>query len=70
MNVTKVEKIWLITTIVLFLLYNIPGVPMYGNDNGLLVHGILTVIPLWIVSYVGMTKIYKIYKLREIKEDK
>lgn len=30
-----------------------------------LVHAALTVLPLWIVVYIGLSRVYKIYKLRD-----
>lgn len=30
-------------------------------------HAALTVIPLWIAVYIGMHRVYKVYKLRETK---
>lgn len=69
MKVTKTEKIWLLIVTVLYLLYNLPGVPAYNEAVPTLVHGALTVIPIWVVIYVGMAKVYKIYKLRDEDEE-
>lgn len=65
MKLTKTEKIWMIVTTVLYILYNLPGVPPYGEAVPTLVHAALTVLPLWIVVYIGLSRVYKIYKLRE-----
>lgn len=65
MKLTKTEKIWMIVTTVLYILYNIPGVPPYGEAVPTLVHAALTVLPLWIVVYIGLSRVYKIYKLRD-----
>lgn len=65
MRVTKTEKIWLIVVTALFVLYNLPGVPPYGEAIPTLVHAALTVIPLWIAVYVGMHKVYKAYRLKD-----
>lgn len=48
------EKRWAAATIFLFLLYNLPGVPTYGDAAGLAIHGILTVVPLWVITYAGL----------------
>ncbi len=65
MKVTKTEKIWLVIVAAFYLLYNLPGIPAYNEAVPTLVHAALTVIPLWIVVYVGMHRVYKIYALRE-----
>ena len=65
MKLTKTEKIWMIVTLIFYVLYNLPGVPPYGESVPTLVHAALTVIPLWIVVYVGLSRVYKIYKLRD-----
>ena len=46
MKLTKTEKIWMIVTAVLYILYNLPGVPPYGEAVPTLVHAALTVLPL------------------------
>ena len=65
MKITKAEKIWLALTVVFYILYNLPGVPPYGEAVPTIIHALLTVLPLWIIAYAGMTRIYKIYKLRD-----
>jgi hypothetical protein len=50
----KTEKWWLILVILFYLLYNLPGIPSYGNIRGALLHGVLTLVPLWISIYVGL----------------
>lgn len=65
MKVTKAEKIWLFLTVLFYGLYNFPGLPAYGNSKAMGIHAALTLIPIWIVSYGGMHKIYQIYKLKE-----
>ena len=65
MKLTKTEKIWMIVTAVLYILSNLPGVPPYGEAVPTLVHAALTVLPLWIVVYIGLSRVYKIYKLRD-----
>lgn len=69
MKLTKAEKIWLIVVVVLFALYNLPFVPAYGSAMGLLVHGALTVIPLWIAVYIGMRVVFRQYPIKKGKGD-
>lgn len=71
MKVTKTEMIWLIATVLFYVLYNLPGVPALLDSKGMAVHGILTVVPLWFIAYIGMTKVYSLYKIKdqEKKED-
>ena len=36
-----------------------------------LIHAALTVVPIWVITYIFLPKVYRIYKLRnEKKEDK
>ncbi len=70
MKTTKSERLWLIATAIFYILYNIPGVPAMGDAQGMLVHGVLTVVPLWILAYAGMNRVYKVYKLKEQNKDK
>lgn len=65
MKVTKTEKIWLILTVVFYILYNLPGVPPYNQAIPTLIHALLTVVPIWVITYVGLAKVYRIYKLRD-----
>ncbi len=69
MKVTKTEKIWLIVVTALYALYNFPGLPAYDQAEPMLWHAALTVIPLWIAVYIGMHRVYKVYKLRETKNE-
>ena len=55
----KTEKWWLGLTVLFYALYNLPGVPSYGDARGALIHGALTVIPLWVLAYVGMVTVNK-----------
>lgn len=61
----KTEKVWLILVVLFYVLYNLPGVPAYGDTKGAVIHAVLTVVPLWIIIYVGMAKIFKQQKLKE-----
>jgi membrane protein YdbS with pleckstrin-like domain len=72
MKVTKIEWIWLIVTAVLYIAYNLPGVPAYNQPVATMIHAALTVLPIWVVTYIFLPKVYRVYKLREEekKEDK
>lgn len=65
MKVTKTEKVWLFLVVLFYVLYNIPGVPKYGSTKGALMHGALTIIPLWVIIYFGMFKVFKKLKLKD-----
>ena len=69
MKLTKTEKIWIIVVAAFFILYNIPGVPPYGEPIPTFIHALLTVLPLWISVYIGLAKVYKIYKLRDDEDE-
>jgi hypothetical protein len=64
----KTEKWWLGLTILFYALYNIPGYPAYGDSNAAIWHGILTIVPLWVIVYGGMAMLNKQRKLRRIPE--
>lgn len=70
MRITKSEKLWLALTVIFYALYNLPGVPAMEDAQGLKIHAILTVIPLWILAYAGMKKVYGVYKLKDQKTSK
>ena len=65
MKLTKTEIVWLVLTVVFFVLYNLPGVPGYNDERGLIIHGLLTVLPLWICVYVGLFKVLRKYRLKK-----
>lgn len=65
MKITKMEKIWILLTAIFYVLYNLPGVPKFGDQVGAMVHALLTVVPLWIIVFVGTAKVYKIYALKD-----
>lgn len=65
MKLTKTEKAWLTAVVILYVLYNLPGFPPYGNAKAAIIHGIVTLIPLWISVYIGFFKICKIYRLKK-----
>lgn len=60
----KTEKWWLFLIVLFYALYNLPGVPAYGNANGALLHGALTILPLWVISYGGMVILNQQRKLK------
>ena len=42
-----------------------------GHGEALTIHAALTVLPIWVITYIFLPKVYRIYKLRnEKKEDK
>ncbi|MGB4504101.1 MAG: hypothetical protein WBI44_04320 [Syntrophaceticus sp.] len=61
----KTEKWWLALVVLFYVLYNLPGVPPYGNARAAIIHGALTIIPLWIVIYGGMFILHKQRRLKE-----
>lgn len=69
MKISKTEKIWLLAVFFLYSAYNIPGLPCLGDAKGLLIHGALTIVPLWIVVYVGMRAVNKVYQLKDENTD-
>lgn len=69
MKFTKAEKVWLITVILFYVLYNLPFVPAYDSAIGTLIHGLLTLIPLWISVYVGLFKVLSQEKQNEQKKE-
>ncbi len=68
MKISKAEKIWLIAVIVFYALYNFPFYPAYGNSEGLISHGLLTLIPLWICVFAGVYFVNKSQPLRDEKD--
>ncbi|MGM9612738.1 MAG: hypothetical protein ACI3XZ_04470 [Butyricicoccus sp.] len=64
MKVTKTEKRWLFAVVLFYVLYNLPTVPGYGDPHGLLIHAALTIIPLWVCIYIGLVKVFRIYRIR------
>lgn len=64
MRITKTEKIWLASVVLFYVLFNLPFVPPYDNPVATLVHAAATIVPLWILVYVGLAKVYRVYRLR------
>lgn len=69
MKITRRELIWLLLVTVLFVAYNLHGVPEYLNPNGTILHGCLTLIPMWAVALIGKKLVYDIYEVNEDGED-
>ena len=70
MKISKNEKVWLIVVVILYLLYNLPGFPKYGQPVPTVIHGAITVIAIWIAVYIGLGKVYKEYPLNEEEKNK
>ncbi|MBP1764776.1 MAG: hypothetical protein H6Q65_1834 [Firmicutes bacterium] len=64
----KTEKWWLGLVVLFYALYNIPGLPAYGDSGAAIWHGALTIIPLWIISYGGMVVLNRQRKLKPVKD--
>lgn len=65
MKVTKIEKIWIVLVVLFYIAYNFPGIPALRDSTGMFIHAVLTVVPIWILVYWGMIKVYKQYKLKQ-----
>lgn len=65
----KTEKWWLALVVIFYLLYNLPGVPRYNDPVGAIWHGVLTIVPLWIIVYGGLFLLFKQKKLKETETD-
>jgi len=54
---SKCSEYWWLGLVVLFyILYNLPGVPKYGDVGGALRHALLTLVPLWVIIYFGLIR--------------
>lgn len=69
MKLTKNEIRWLVAVVGLYILYNLPYIPRYGSTMGAMIHGLLTLVPLWAVVYLGMFRMFREHPLKD-KEDK
>lgn len=65
MKLTRTEIVWLALTLLFFVLYNLPGLPAYGDARGLIVHALATVVPLWICVYWGLFRIFRKFRLKK-----
>ena len=64
MKLSKTEKRWLISVLVFYTLYNLPFVPAYNQTIPALLHGLLTLIPLWAAIYIGLFRVFREKPLR------
>ncbi|MDR1922545.1 MAG: hypothetical protein LBS31_12525 [Candidatus Adiutrix sp.] len=69
MKLLRIEKIWLIFTVALFVVWNIPGLPPQGDVQGALLWCFGGLIVSWVVHYSVNARIYKIYRPRMSDED-
>ena len=69
MKLLKIEKFWLIFTVVLFVIWNIPGVPAQGDVKGALIWCFGGLVISWAVHYSVNARIYKIYRPRKSDAD-
>lgn len=65
----KIEKWWLALVILFYVLYNLPGVPQYGDAKSAILHGALTIIPLWVITYAGMIILHRQRRLNNTPDD-
>ena len=68
MKLLKIEKWWLIIGIILYAIYNIPGVPAYGDARGAIIWNILAFLLMWTANYWFNARVNKIYKPRKTTE--
>ena len=68
MKLVKAEKIWLVICLLGYIFYNIPGFPKYGDMKMAIIHGVISMIWVWVANYLGVFIINKIYQLRDPKE--
>lgn len=69
MRITKTEKIWIALTVIFYIIYNIPGFPKYGDQVGAMLHGVILLVAMWLTVFIGAKMVYKLYPLKEQKED-
>ena len=69
MKILKIEKWWLILGLGVYALYNIPGVPAYGDARGAVIWNILGFVLMWSINYIFNAKIEKIYKPAKTSEE-
>ena len=69
MKLLKIEKIWLIVGIGVWLLYNLPGVPAQGKPGAAVVWNVVFFAAIWIVNYVFNGIIRKIYAPKKTDEE-
>lgn len=69
MKLTKTEKIWLIVVCIFYAAYNLPFVPHYSHARATIIHALLTLIPLWVSVYIGLRKVFRIYRLKQTQPE-
>ncbi len=70
MKLSRLEKIWLISVIIFYFLYNLPFFPPYHHSKATVIHMLLTIIPLWTAVYFGLIRICRKQKLKKREGDK
>ena len=69
MKLKKVEIWWLIIGFGVYALYNIPGLPAYGNATAAIIWNVLGFALMWPINYIFNAKVEKIYKPRKTTEE-
>lgn len=69
MKLLKIEKWWLIVGIALYAIYNIPGIPAYGDLKGAVIWNVASVILIWAANYGFNAKVSKVYRPRKTTEE-
>ena len=69
MKITKTEKIWIALTVIFYVIYNMPGLPKYGDQVGAMVHGVILLAAMWLTVFIGTKMVYKIYPLKEEQKE-
>ena len=69
MKLKKCEIVWLILSVIFYVCFNLPGVPPYGDKVGTMIHAACTVVPLWVISYIGMAAVFRNYPLNSDAEN-
>lgn len=68
MKLLKAEKIWLAICLLGYIFYNIPGFPKYGDAKTAIIHGVISLVWVWVANYLGVFIINRIYRLRNPDE--
>ena len=69
MKLLKIEKLWLIFAVGLFIVFNIPGVPPQGNPQAAILWCAVGMVISWVAHFSINAKINKIYKPRKTTEE-
>lgn len=65
----KKELLWLIGVVLFYVLYNLPMVPKYGDAKGMIIHALVTLVPLWIIVYAGFFAVCKAMPIKDEDSD-